>query len=138
MTQETTPGRTTGAYVRSMKQWWMRDPFFIDYMVREATALFVAAYALVLLVGLVRLAQGEAAWNGWLAALKTPASLLFHVLLLGAFTYHTWSWFSIMPKTMPLLFAGGKRVPPAAITGTGLVAALAACAAVFLCVRATS
>ena len=126
---------TSGAYVRSMKNWWLRDPFFKAYMVREATAVFVAAYALVLLVGLVRLAQGEAAWNGWLAALKTPTSLLFHTLLLAAFAYHTWSWFRIMPKTMPLIFGGGKPVPPAVITGAGLAAALVACAAVILFVR---
>ena len=113
---------TTGAYVRSMKNWWLRDPFFKAYMVREATAVFVAAYALVLLVGLVRLAQGEVAWNQWLAALKSPTSLLFHTLLLAAFVYHTWSWFRIMPKPMPLIFVGGQPVPPAAITGARLAA----------------
>jgi fumarate reductase subunit D len=40
--------------------------------------------------------------------------------VLATFVYHTWSWFNIMPKTMPALFAGGKRVPPAVITGAGL------------------
>lgn len=127
----------SGPYVRSMRKWWMRDPFFKAYMVREATAVFVAAYALVLLVGLVRLAQGEAAWNGWLAAMQSPASLVFHAVTLAAFVYHTWSWFRIMPKTMPPVFVGTKRLPPAAITGAGLAAALVACAALVLCVRVT-
>ncbi len=40
------------------------------------------AYAIVLAVGVVRLAQGEAAWNGWLAALRSPGSILLHVVLL--------------------------------------------------------
>ena len=57
-------------YVRPMQGWWKRDPYFISYMWRETTALAVALYAVVLAVGVVRLAQGEAAWNGWLAALK--------------------------------------------------------------------
>ena len=43
-------------------------PVFVEYMIHEGTALFVAAYAFTLLVGLVRLGQGEAAWNGWLEA----------------------------------------------------------------------
>ena len=41
-------------YQRSMDGWWRRDPFFMRYMAREATALIVALYAVVLLVGVVR------------------------------------------------------------------------------------
>jgi fumarate reductase subunit C len=126
---------TSRAFVRPMKKWWMRDPFFLVYMAREATALFVAGYALVLLVGLVRLAQGEAAWNAWLAALKTPASIALHALMLAALIYHTWSWFRIMPKTMPLLFAGTRRVPGALITGAGLAAAAVACVSLAVLLR---
>ena len=59
-------------YVRPMQGWWRRDPFFMRYMIREVTAFAVLAYAIILVVGVVRLAQGEAAWNGWLAALRSP------------------------------------------------------------------
>ena len=125
-------------YVRSMDGWWKRNAFYIRYMAREVTAVFVAAYALVLLVGVVRLSQGEAAFNGWLQALKSPLSLVFHLVLLATFVYHTWSWFNIMPITMPMMFVGGKRVQPGTITGTGLVAAVIACVAVFFIVRGIS
>lgn len=113
-------------YVRSMDGWWKKNPFFVEYMIHESTALFVAAYAFVLLVGLVRLGQGEAAWNGWLEALKSPLSLVFHLAFLVAIAYHTYSWFVIMPKTLPPIIVGGKRVGPAAITGGGLLAAVLA------------
>ena len=122
-------------YVRSMDGWWRRDTYFIRYMAREVTAVFVAAYAVVLLVGLVRLGQGEAAFTAWLQALKTPLSLLFHLIVLATFVYHTWSWFSIMPKTMPIMFVGGKRVQPGTITGAGVAAAVVACLAVYFIVR---
>ena len=122
-------------YVRSMDGWWMRDAYFVRYMAREFTAVFVAAYAVVLLVGVVRLSQGQAAYEGWLQALKSPLSLVFHLILLATFVYHTWSWFNIMPKTMPMMFVGGKRVQPGTITGTGLAAAVVACLAVFFIVR---
>jgi len=118
-----------------MDNWWMRDPFFVRYMAREFTAVFVAAYAVVLLFGLVRLSQGEAAFNGWLQYLKTPWMLVFHVIVLATFIYHTWSWFNIMPKTMPIMFVGGKRVQPGTITGTGIAAAVVACLAVLLIVK---
>ena len=51
-------------YVRPMQGWWRRDSFFVRYMVREATAIAVLVYAIVLAVGVMRLAQGDAAWNG--------------------------------------------------------------------------
>lgn len=125
-------------YVRSMRGWWTRDAFFMVYMAREATAVFVAAYAIVLLVGLVRLSQGEAAWNGWLESLKSPGSLVFHFAVLATFVYHTWSWFRIMPKTMPLIFVGGRKLGPAVITGAGLAGAVVACLAVLAFVRVMS
>ena len=122
-------------YVRSMDGWSKRNAYYMRYMAREVTAVFVAAYALVLLVGVVRLSQGEAAFNGWLQALKSPLSLVFHLVLLATFVYHTWSWFNIMPLTMPNMFVGGKRVQPGTITGTGLAAAVVACLAVLLIVK---
>ena len=113
-------------YKRSMDGWWRRDPWFGRYMIRELTALIVAFYAVVLLVGVVRLAQGEAAFSLWLTGMKSPASIVGHIALLIGFIYHTWSWFEIMPKTMPPVVIGGKKLPPAAIIGAGLVAAVIA------------
>ncbi len=118
-------------YVRPMRGWWRRDPFFMRYMVRETTAFAVAVYAIILCVGVVRLAEGEAAWNGWLAALRTPWSLLLHGVLLVAMVVHAKSWFEIMPKTMPILFIGGRRVAASTITRAGWVATIIACAALF-------
>ena len=114
-------------YVRSMDGWWKRDAYFIRYMAREVTAVFVAAYAVVLLFGLVRLAQGEAAFNGWLQYLKTPWMLVFHVIVLATFVYHTWSWFSIMPKTMPIMSSAASacsrgRLPAPALLPRWLLA----------------
>lgn len=114
-------------YVRSMDGWWRRNPYFVEYMIHEGTALFVAAYAGILLNGLLHLAQGEAAWNAWLAALKNPFYIGFHVLALIALTYHTYTWFKIMPRTMPPVVVGGQRLSAWAITGSGLAVASAAC-----------
>ena len=118
-------------YVRSMDGWWKKNPYFVEYMIHESTALFVAGYAFVLLVGLIRLGQGEAAWNGWLEAMSTPWSLIIHLIFLVAILYHTYTWFKIMPITMPPIVVGGKRVGPGAITGSGLLAALVASLALF-------
>ena len=39
-------------YVRPMQGWWRRDAFFVRYMVREATAVAVLVYAIVLTVAI--------------------------------------------------------------------------------------
>jgi fumarate reductase subunit C len=114
-----------------MRGWWRSNPFFIRYMVREATAVAVAVYAIVLTTGMVRLAQGEAAWNGWLEALRSPSSLSMHLVLLVAMIVHAKSWFEIMPKTMPTIFIGGRRLAAATITRTGWGAAIVASVALF-------
>lgn len=111
-------------YTRSMAGWWKRDPYFIRYLAMEATSVLVAVYALILLVGLFRLSQGELAYNGWLEALKSPLSIGLHVLILLVFIYHTWSWFKVMPKTLPTLYLGSAKVPQSAITWTGVVVAV--------------
>lgn len=120
------PAAASRGYMRPMQGWWRRDPFFMRYMAREATALAVLCYAVILVVGVVRLAQGEAAWDGWLQALRSPFAILLHIVLLGAMVIHAQSWFEIMPKTMPMLFIGGKRVAQSTIMRAGWAAAVAA------------
>jgi len=65
-------------YVRPMQGWWRRNPYFVRYMIREGSSVFLAIYTVILLVGLYRLTQGEAAWEAWRAALTSPVSLVFH------------------------------------------------------------
>ena len=113
-------------YVRPMQGWWRRDPFFVKYMIREVTAVAVLVYAIILMMGVVRLSQGEVAFNGWLAALRTPGSILLHLVLLVSMIVHARSWFEIMPKTMPLMFVGGHRVEGSTITRTGYIVTIVA------------
>ncbi len=116
-------------YMRPMDGWWHRDPFFLRYMAREATAVFVVIYAAILLVTVARLAQGEESFARWMAVLASPGAIALHSLLLVAFLYHTWSWFRIMPKTMPPIVVAGRRLAPWQITALGLAASAFASAA---------
>lgn len=113
-------------YVRPMSGWWRKNPYFVEYMVHEGTALFVALYALILLVSLYFLKQGEASWSWWLQVLRSPLSLILHGVIFLGFLYHTWTWFKIMPRTLPPILISGERVKPAVITGAGMAAFLLA------------
>ena len=122
-------------YVRSMDGWWRKNPFFVRYMIRESSSVFLAIYALILLVGLLRLTQGEAAWDGWRAALTHPASILFHWLALLTVGYHAYTWWMVSPKTAPNIRICGREIPEMLIAGGGLAATVGASVVVYVIVR---
>lgn len=102
-------------YIREMpKFWWLAERRYTIYMVRELTCLFIGAYVLVLVVGLLRLSQGPAAYAAFLDALQSPVAILLHLLALAFALFHTATWFALTPKAMPLRI-GEKRVPGSAI-----------------------
>ena len=121
-------------YVRPMKGWWRRNPYFTRYMFREGSSVFLAIYAVILLVGLLRLSQGRDAYDAWLASLATPASLIFHALALVTVGYHAFTWWKVSAKTAPDLRVGGRPVPDMLIAMGGWSAALVASILVYLIV----
>jgi len=126
---------TVKTYVRPMQGWWRRNPYFVRYMIREGSSVFLAIYSIILLVGLLRLSQGEAAWDGWRTALTSPWSILFHWLALLTVSYHAWTWWKVAPKTAPDLRVAGRPFPEMLITAGGVVATLAVSVLVYVIVR---
>lgn len=113
-----------GSYVRPMSGWWLKNPYYIKYMVREATSVFVGIYAVVLLEGLMALAEGESAFSGWLASMHDPLAIAFHIIALAAALYHAVTWFAVAPKVAPLMFIGKQRIQASTITIAQYVAAV--------------
>jgi fumarate reductase subunit C len=122
-------------YVRPMQGWWRKNPFFVRYMIRESSSVFLAIYALILLVGLLRLSQGEAAYDAWRSALIHPLSILFHWFALLIVTYHAYTWWKVAPKTAPNIRIAGREIPEMLITGGGILATLGASILVYVIVR---
>lgn len=116
-------------YVRPMSGWWKRNPYYLWYMLREASCVFITVYALILLWGLRRLSQGEVRFEDWLESLSTPKSLAFHAIALPLVLYHAWTWFKVMPKTMPY-----TRTPNGVIIASGIAASVLCSAVVFVAV----
>jgi fumarate reductase subunit C len=109
-------------YVREMTyRWIFRHPRYVRYMVREFSCLFIGAWTLLMVWGLKQLAEGLAAWAAFLECLKSPASVVFHVVALGFAAYHSYTWFNLAPKALPLQI-GEEFVPEAAIAGAHFAA----------------
>lgn len=109
-------------YVRPMTGWYRRNPRFLRYMLRELTAVFLAGYAVLLLIGLAALARGPEAWDGYVAFLASPLSIALHTVILIAALYNAATWFAVSPKAMPPLRLGSRRVPDRLIVGGQAVA----------------
>lgn len=98
----------------SRRGWWLRRPRYIRYMMREISAAFIGIYMLLVIGGLYRLSQGEAAWDAYLTDAAGTAGRSFAVVALFFAIYHSYTWFQVTPKAMPLTL-GGKRIPGAFI-----------------------
>jgi succinate dehydrogenase subunit C len=108
-------------YVRAMtSEWIVRHPRYVRYMVREFSCLFIGGWTLLLVWGLKQLADGPVAWTAFLEALKSPASIVFHVLALGFALYHSVTWFNLTPKALPMQ-VGEEFVPDGVISGAHFV-----------------
>ena len=67
----------------SRTRWFFRHPRYLRYMAREITCVFIAVYTALLVIGVLRLSQGREAYEAFLLALASPASIVFHLLALG-------------------------------------------------------
>lgn len=95
--------------------WWLKRPGFRRYMLRELSCIPLAAFCALLIVGLYRLGQGEAAWQAFRLALGQPLAIIGQFIVLAFVLYHSATWFALAPRTMPML-VNGKPLPGTLIT----------------------
>ena len=101
--------------------WWVHEWPHVRFILRELTSVFVALYALILLFQVRALAQGPEAYAAFVAWLKTPASIVLHLVVFVAVIFHTITWLNLAPKAI-VLHAGKKRVPATVITLSNYIA----------------
>lgn len=91
--------------------WWLQRKNYFLFMVRELSAVFVGLFALISLVGVYRLSQGEDTYQLYLGALQTPSARVLFVVILLFSLYHTLTWIHLTPMIM-VVRIGSKTVPP--------------------------
>ena len=96
--------------------WWLKRKSYILFMIRELTSVFVAGYCIFLLVLVYKLTQGSGAYGNFMAALKSPISVVLHLITLVFVLYHTITWFNLTPKIL-VLYKGEDRIPQVLIAG---------------------
>ena len=91
--------------------WWLENPFYIFYMVREGTAVLALFAVLEILFGIFMLALCELTPNQSLTGvapyvwylqnfLGNPVIIALNVIILVSQLFHAVTWFALMPKAV--------------------------------------
>ena len=99
-------------YVREMPvTWWLHKRPYFFFMVRELTAVFIAAYCVVLLFGLSSLKAGPESFGAFLDLLRTSPAIGFHFTALVFAIYHSVTAWNAMPKLV-VIRRGEEQLSP--------------------------
>ncbi len=116
-----TPARYTPYHPRWYRRrvsvwWWLESTSYTGFVLRELTSVFVALFALIVLWQLRALGQGPAAYDRFLARLRTPAFLALNAVAFLSLLFHSITWFNLAPKAMVVRFRS-KRLPDLLVAG---------------------
>ena len=104
---------TTKEYNRPMPAlWWLHNTPLKLFMIRELTSVFVAGYAVFLIILISKVNDAAA----FAETLRHPAALGFQLIALPFVLFHSVTWFNLTPKAI-VLFRGEERVSPLVIAG---------------------
>ena len=108
-------------YVRPLpRSWWLRKPSYLLFMARELTSVFVAGYAVFLLVLIWRADDAES-FSRLFDALDSPGSVVLHLIFLAVVLFHTITWINLLPKVL-VLWRGDEQVSPTLVAASNYVA----------------
>ena len=109
--------------------WWLEKPAYLAFILREGSCMFVA-WVVVFLLRFVRaVAQGDIAYQQFLAWSASPRILILNVVTFAFVTYHAATFFQAAPQAM-VVHVGKSRVPPRMVLAGHYAAWLAASAVV--------
>jgi fumarate reductase subunit C len=104
---------------RPSRTWWLRAGPYRRFALREATAVFAAAFSVILLLLLFALSRGRPAYEGFLRWLQLPAIVALSGVILVATVYHAATWFRLTSHILVVRL--GRRVVSRGVVTFGLV-----------------
>ena len=108
------PGRYPVYVPKVPRTWWLQTAPFRRFAARELTAVFAAAFSVILLLFLFALSQGKEAYEGFLRWLQLPAVVILSSIILLAMLYHAGTWFRLTAH-IQVIRIGRNQVPRGAV-----------------------
>jgi fumarate reductase subunit C len=113
------------------RTWFLRRWPYRLFMLRELSAVFLAAYMVLLLVLVTKVHDGRHAVKSFESTLKSPGLLVFSSIALLFALLHSVTWFQAVPKALPLR-RGENKVPPRLLIGVHYAVMLALSAIILI------
>lgn len=105
------PSSSVKTYIKKVPIfWWTKRASYLRFIIRELTSLAVAYFAILLVLLLIVLSQGEEAYYRFNELLKTPIMIVLNMTALVGLLYHSVTWFNLAPKAI-VVKLGKWRVP---------------------------
>jgi fumarate reductase subunit C len=109
--------------------WYLKRWPYLLFILREFSAVFLAAYMFVLLVLVMKVHNGRNSFETFTDTLKSPWFIAFNTVVLLFALLHTITWFMAVPSAVQLR-RGEEKVPPRLLIGATYLVMLGASAVV--------
>jgi fumarate reductase subunit C len=109
--------------------WWLGSWFYLKFILRELSSVFIAWFVILTLLQVSALKRGPAEYAEFQEWLRNPFVVALNALSLCFVVFHTVTWFNLAPKAMGIRL-NGKRVPNALIAAPNYIAWLLVSAAI--------
>jgi fumarate reductase subunit C len=101
--------------------WWLRNPRYFLYMLREVTSIFVFLYALAFAVQFFLLAD-RGMFDAFRALFTSPVFRAFTGVVLVMAVVHGITWWSLNARVFQIRLAGRPPLPPVVLFAGGVLA----------------
>lgn len=110
------PRRYPVHVAKAPRTWWLRTAPYRRFAAREFTAVFAAAFSVILLLLLSAVSRGKESYEGFLRWLRLPAVVVLSTIILAAMLYHAVTWFRLTAHIQAVRL-GRRVVPRGAVVG---------------------
>jgi fumarate reductase subunit C len=90
--------------------WWTKKRSYFMFVMRELSSVFVAWFAVFLMVMVFAIGRGEASYQRFLDWAASPIVVVVSIVALAFAVLHTVTWFALTPQAM-VVRLGGRLVP---------------------------
>ena len=90
--------------------WWTKKRSYFMFVMRELSSVFVAWFAVFLMVMVFAIGRGEASYLRFLDLAASPIVIVVNIVALAFAVLHTVTWFVLTPQAM-VVRLGGRLVP---------------------------
>lgn len=96
-------------YRPRMSPYWYMDRWpYLKFMVREASCIFVAYFAVVMLLQIRAIEHGTLAYAHFHHLMSCPAVLILNAIALILIAFHAVTWFALVPRVFIRHMVGPK------------------------------